>query len=243
MDSTQQQKMEFASPIWDSGREAYRVRILGTRPVLTAESQYLDASTKIKSPNEAGDDYKELIKVFVSDFIKKEATAKWFSSRPREASVLRRLRNQWIVSSTKPKPDADWVIPHWQLDCIELTKETINLLWQLVELKETTATIPSGFFAPSRPASPSQEEKETVRQITVHPAEKSDLEVVFDIPYSSTAEEEQEEQIKLRQAIREARLRFAIAKLKKDKLLEKYFNEYGEIPEDPDFDSDSSGED
>ena len=58
-----------------------------------------------------------------------------------------------------------------------------------------------------------------------------------------TAEEEDEEQKKLRQAVREARLRFAVAKLKKDRLLEKYFNEYGDIPEDPDLDSDSSGED
>jgi hypothetical protein len=235
--------MEFASPIWDSGREAYRIRLLNDRPILTAESQYVEKHAKINSPSEEDDAYKQIITLFVSEFMKKEAVAKWFSSRPREASILRRLRNQWIVSSSKPKPDVEWVIPYWQLDCIEITKETINLIWQLVELKETTPKIPSGFFAPSRPASPSPEDKDSVRQITVHPAEKSDLEVVFDIPYSSTAEEEQEEQIKLRQSIREARLRFAIAKLKKDRLLEKYFNEYGEIPEDPDFDSDSSGGD
>jgi hypothetical protein len=235
--------MEFASPILDSGREAYRIRLLKGHPILTSESQYLDKLTKINSPNEEEDTYKQIIKLFVSEFIKKEAEAKWFSSRPREASILRRLRNQWIVPSNKQKSDVEWVIPHWQLDCIEITKETINLLWQLVDLEQTTPKIPSGFFAPSRPASPSQGEKETVRQITVHPAEKSDLEVVFDIPYSSTAEEAQEEEIKLRQAIREARLRFAIAKLKKDRLLEKYFNEYGEIPEDPDFDSGSSEED
>ena len=234
--------MEFANPIWDSGRELYRIRLLGTRPTLTSDSQYSDKLTKINSPNEDEDAYKEIIKLFVSEFIKKEAAEKWFSSRLREASILRRLRNHWNISSAKPKPDVEWVIPHWQLDCIEITKETINLIWQLVELKETTPKIPSGFFAPSRPASPSPEEKETVRQITVHPAEKSELEVVFDIPYSSTAEEDQEEEIKLRQAIREARLRFAIAKMKKDRLIEKYFNEYGEIPEDPDFDSDSSEE-
>lgn len=238
--------MDFANPIWDSGREAYRIRLVNDRPLLMAESQYVDKYMKVNSPSEDEDAYKEIIKLFVSEFIKKESTAKWFSSRPREASILRRLRNQWSVSSTKVKPDVEWVIPHWQLDCIEITKETINLLWQLVELKETTPKIPSGFFAPSRPASPSpspSSREETVRQITVHPAEKSELEVVFDIPYSSTAEQDQEEEIKFRQAIREARLRFAIAKMKKDRLLEKYFNEYGEIPEDPDFDSDSSEED
>jgi hypothetical protein len=236
--------MEFANPIWDSGREVYKIRLMGTRPILTSESHYVtDAHTKISSPDEEGSDYKQIIKTFVSEFIKKEADAKWFSSRLREASILRRLRNQWNVGSTKLKPGMEWVIPHWQLESIELTKETINLLWQLIELKETTAKIPSGFFAPSRPASPSPVEQETVRQITVHPAEKGDLEVVFDIPYSSTAEEDQEQEKKLRQAIREARLRFAIAKLKKDRLLEKYFNEYGDIPEDPDFDSDSSGGD
>jgi len=233
--------MEFAHPSWDSVQELYRIRLVNNHPILVSDTQSVIG--KINSQNEDSDDYKELIKIFVSDFIKKEATAKWFSSRPREASILRRLRNKWNVSSTSPlKADVEWVIPHWRLDCIELTKETINLLWQLVELKETSVKIPSGFFAPSRPPSPSSRD-ETVRQITVHPAEKSELEVVFDIPYSSTAEEEDEEQKKLRQAIREARLRFAIAKLKKDKLLEKYFNEYGDIPEDPDLDSDSSGED
>uniref|UniRef100_A0A6C0BK72 Uncharacterized protein n=1 Tax=viral metagenome TaxID=1070528 RepID=A0A6C0BK72_9ZZZZ len=237
--------MEFAHPSWDSARELYRIRLVNNRPTLMSDTQSVIGN--INSPNEDGDNYKELIKMFVSDFIKKEATAKWFSSRPREASILRRLRNKWITSSSSPlKAGVEWVIPHWRLDCIELTKETINLLWQLVELKETSVKIPSGFFAPSRPASPaspSREEKETVRQITVHPVEKSDLEVVFDIPYSSTAEEEDEEQKKLRQAVREARLRFAVAKLKKDRLLEKYFNEYGDLPEDPDLDSDSSGED
>jgi hypothetical protein len=237
--------MEFANPIWDSVRETYRIRLLNNHPILTADSQYVDNYTKICGPKEDEDSYKQIITLFVSEFIKKEASAKWFSSRPREASILRRLRNQWITSSNSLlKSGVEWVIPHWQLDCIEITKETINLLWQLVELKETTPKIPSGFFAPSRPASPSPStQEETVRQITVHPAEKSDLEVVFDIPYSSTAEEDQEQEIKLRQAIREARLRFAIAKMKKDRLLEKYFNEYGEIPEDPDFDSDSSEED
>lgn len=236
--------MEFANPAWDSGREVYRLRLIGNRPVLASESQYIDQHLKINRPNEEDYAYKEMCKLFVSEFMKKEAEAKWFSSRPREASILRRLRNQWNTSSAKHNPEVEWVIPHWQLDCIEITKETINLLWQLAELKETTPKIPSGFFAPSRPASPSPpEEKDSVRQITVHPTEKSDLEVVFDIPYSSTAEEDQEEQAKLRQAIREARLRFAIAKLRKDRLLEKYFNEYGDIPEDPDFDSDSSGGD
>ena len=58
--------------------------------------------------------------------------------------------------------------------------------------------------------------------------ESDELEAVYDIPYANDRTMDLHEQMKDRQALQEARLRLALAKLKAERLRNAYFSKYGE---------------
>jgi hypothetical protein len=75
--------------------------------------------------------------------------------------------------------------------------------------------------------------EEAVRQITINPSAKAateELEAVADIPFTNenTAIDFQQ-QIRDKDAIHEARLRLALAKLKANRLSNTYYQKYGEV--------------
>jgi hypothetical protein len=88
--------------------------------------------------------------------------------------------------------------------------------------------------------------EEATKQITIHPSAKQaidELEAVADIPFTNenTAIDFQQ-QMRDKDALQEARLRLALAKLKANRLSNTYYQKYGEVYTDEGEDSDEGGD-
>jgi len=205
-------------------------------------------SFSIESPDTSSEEMNKLVEIFVKALLEKDAQAKWFSSRLKETSILKRLEHKWLVSEINPTHE--WTVAHWSPTSLEVASQGFRINWQVNRFEESTPQISSRFLAISRPESPtawpesvpSLAQTEGLKQITIQPAPSAisdELEAVADIPFTNenTAIDFQE-QMRDKDALHEARLRLALAKLKANRLSNTYYQKYGEEYTD---EGDSSG--
>jgi hypothetical protein len=77
---------------------------------LESEPQFVDLSGtafNIEMPDTSSERMKNIVGEFVAALIAKDAQAKWFSSRLKETSVLKRLWHKWLESDIRPTHE--WV--------------------------------------------------------------------------------------------------------------------------------------
>jgi hypothetical protein len=238
--------MEFSSPIWDARTSVYKITIR-SRFQLASDPQFVDlsgTSFNVEIPDTSSEELKNIVGEFVSSLIAKDAQAKWFSSRLKETSILKRLSHKWLGSDINPT--CEWSVALWSPMFLEVASQGFTLHWQVTRFEESTPQISSRFLAISRPESPTAVAEEATKQITIHPSAKQtidELEAVADIPFTNenTAIDFQQ-QMRDKDALQEARLRLALAKLKANRLSNTYYQKYGEVYTDEGEDSDE-GED
>lgn len=238
--------MEFSSPIWDARTSVYKITIR-SRFQLASDPQFVDlsgTSFNVEIPDTSSEELKNIVGEFVSSLIAKDAQAKWFSSRLKETSILKRLSHKWLGSDINPTHE--WSVALWSPMFLEVASQGFTLHWQVTRFEESTPQISSRFLAISRPESPTAVAEEATKQITIHPSAKQtidELEAVADIPFTNenTAIDFQQ-QMRDKDALQEARLRLALAKLKANRLSNTYYQKYGEVYTDEGEDSDE-GED
>jgi hypothetical protein len=191
------------------------------------------SSFTIEMPDTSSEEMKKIVAAFVNSLLAKDAQAKWFSSRLKEASILKRLVHKWETSDVNPTHE--WNIAHWSPTSLEVANQSFMINWHVTRFEESTPQISSRFFAVSRPESPTEE---AVRQITIQPTpERDEMEIVNDIPFADF-----QEQMRDKNALQEARLRLALAKLKASRLSNTYYQKYGELYTD-EAESEDEGED
>jgi hypothetical protein len=238
--------MEFSSPIWDARTSVYKITIR-SHFQLASDPQFVDlsgTSFNVEMPDTSSEELKNIVGEFVSSLIAKDAQAKWFSSRLKETSILKRLSHKWLSSDINPTHE--WSVAIWSPIFLEVASQGFTLHWQITRFEESTPQISSRFLAISRPESPTPVAEEATKQITIHPSAKQtidELEAVADIPFTNenTAIDFQE-QMRDKDALQEARLRLALAKLKANRLSNTYYQKYGEVYTDEGEDSDEGGD-
>lgn len=250
--------MEFSSPIWDARTSVYKIAI-NTHFTLVSEPQFVDlsgTSFNLEMPDTSSEELKNIVGEFVAALIAKDAQAKWFSSRLKETSILKRLSHKWVGSDISPTHE--WFVAYWSPVSLEVASQGFTLYWQVKRFEESTPQISSRFLAISRPESPTAQPEaersaplfvravteEATKQITIHPSAKmatDELEAVADIPFTNenTAIDFQQ-QMRDKDALQEARLRLALAKLKANRLSNTYYQKYGEVYTDEGEGSDGS---
>jgi hypothetical protein len=249
--------MEFSSPIWDSSKSLYKI-VIKTRLSVDSEPQYVDLSGEIFSiemPDTESEAMQRLVKEFVQHLIAKDTEAKWFATRLKESSILKRLTHKWIPSELTPP--SEWAVARWHPIGLEVTTQHFTLLWEVKDFQISAPQISSRFLSLSRPESPNaapnaapnatpnaspntdqiaipvaSSDKEVVRQIILQPSllsERSNANT--DIPFIDI-----EEQLRDKEHLHEARLRLALAKLKANRLANMYYQKYGEVCTDEEYD-------
>ena len=193
-------------------------------------------------PDTSSEELKNIVGEFVTALIAKDAQAKWFSSRLKETSILKRLSHKWVGSDISPTHE--WFVAFWSPISLEVASQGFTLYWQVKRFEESAPQISSRFLAISRPESPTEE---VTKQITIQPSAKmatDELEAVTDIPFTNenTAIDFQQ-QMRDKDALQEARLRLALAKLKENRLSNTYYQKYGEVYTDEGEDSDGEDSD
>lgn len=186
--------------------------------------------------------------VIVKEFLEK--TKKYFTNPLTPEKVLRHLR-QTMESTELPKWEVGWYEVTWKPTTFIVKSGEFTLLWEITDKKETGPVIPAEFIPPTTPRAQSPVPEQTlqeVRSIQIHDSliPVGDL-PLSDLPPLSFGTEQQDpakEEIKRR--IREARLKLQLAKLKAQRMEQKYFERYGtpaeETEDSSEFSSDSEEE-
>jgi hypothetical protein len=230
----------FATPTWDARRSIYTISIVSSTVILS-DAQYIDISGSdrvVEPPDTSSSLFQTFLKDFVTALIVKDTESKWFASRLKESSVLKRIVHQWDLSDSVSS-QSEWAQAEWRPYTLEITTQEFIIRWKLIGFVKTSPKISLRFLPPlSRPESPTQIENKDVRQITIQTT-TDELEQVHDIPF---VELSSEQQMRDKGVVQEARLRLALAKLKSDRLTNTYYQKYGEVLTDEDSDQSEGSE-
>lgn len=230
--------MEIGVPTWNSNTMSYSFRIVKSPFSITHTLYYEPPNVNFPaSPSDA--------EGFVRDFLEK--TKKYFTTPLTAEKVLRHFRNT-VETQDLPK-EAGWYEFTWTPSVFVVKSGDFVLSWGLAEAKSVEPLIPAEFTTTTpRAQSPAVPEQPVLRQIQIHDS----LIPVGDLPLSDLpplafgVEEADPQKEESRRRIREARLKVQLAKLKAQRMEQKYYERYGQTPEESeessDFSSDSEEE-
>ncbi len=186
--------------------------------------------------------------VFVRDFLDK--TKKYFTTPLTAEKVLRHLRHT-VVSGGYPT-QTGWFRFLWRPSVFIVKSGDFTLSWEIAETTEVEAVIPAAFTDATTPRAQSpavpEQTRQDLRQIQIHDSliPVGDLPLSDLPPLSFGIEEQDPQKEESKRRIREARLKLQLAKLKAQRMEQKYYERYGQTPEDTedssDFSSDSEEE-
>lgn len=229
------------SPIWNKHESIYSFKLTGAPLIMTRPHINF---TKECLP----DTFTETVTDLLSDFLNK--TQSWFASPLKLDSTLRRLQHRW------PPTDSDsYVILTLRPEWVVMSSKEVILHWNLVKSTPSEPFISASFLESTtpRPQSPvsvpvvpvpvpmaktlgSEPQETTVRTIQIQNTVDSvdGMVPVNDLPLSDILEIESNTKGKIleKQRIREARLKVALAKLKAERMAQKYYMKYGDTAEE-----------
>lgn len=230
--------MEIGIPTWNSSNTSYLFRILKCSQQIE-QSFYYDSSAHTEFPADSA-----VIHAFVQEFLEK--TKKYFTTPLTAEKVLRHLRH--TADGANRPTESGWYTLVWKPYALIVKSGDFNLSWQIVEAKVAEPMIPAEFTTTTpRAQSPAVPEQPEIRQIQIHDSliPVGDL-PLSDLPPLSFGTESDPEKEEIRRRIREARLKVQLAKLKAQRMEQKYYERYGQDAEDSEesseFSSDSDEE-
>jgi hypothetical protein len=161
--------MEFSTPLFDSKSNNYKIGII-TSETIESEAFYLDLSGQLTITEP---DVTPFVENFVKKFVEKDAEAKWFSSRLKGASVLKKLKHTFHPSDDALPSENGWYLALWIPKRLEIYSTGFLLCWTVKEYKSANPQISSRFLTFSepptpRPESPSEEAATETRQVIIH---------------------------------------------------------------------------
>lgn len=239
--------MEVISPTWDAKQFTYTFRFSmkldDTTPLLKGAPIFTSPDIDLSGIELPVIDT-HVLDTIVRQFV--EQTKQWFTTPISAESMKKRLR-QAAAATIKPEQEG-WYEPVWRPFAMKVARSQFELQWMLLEWKACSPKISAEFLMESTtprahsPDLPSAQELRTIHiQDTLVPV--GDLPLSDLPPLSFYAEPEGDhKRQEIRQKIREARLRVALAKLKAERMEHNYYERYGEHPADSEESSDLSSE-
>lgn len=234
--------MEVGTPTYNSGSSSYTFRLLHGTQVIEDKAFYDETMRDLPFPAIPSDS--KVSTSFVEDFLSK--TKKYFTNPLTSEKVLRHLRH--TASNEIFSKKEGWYECRWEPYSFTIKPNDFLLTWHLVKCEETIASIPAEFTLSTTPRAqtpnvPEQTESQ-LRNIFIHDS----LIPVGDLPLSDLpplafgTEEIDPEKEEVKRRIREARLKVQLAKLKAQRMEQKYYQRYGQPAEESDESSDYSTE-
>jgi hypothetical protein len=227
--------MEVGLPKYNSNPISYTFRILKTTHSVQQDGFY-EAGTTLNLPANL-----PVLQDFVAEFLEK--TKKYFTSPLTSEKVLRHLRHTTHIEEV-PKKEG-WYTFQWEPISMTIKSNDFLLTWSLTNLQETDALIPPEFTASATPRaqSPAPEQPQ-LRNIHIHDSliPVGDLPLSDLPPLSFGTEEQDPDREESKRRIREARLKVQLAKLKAQRMEQKYYARYGQTAVDSEDSSDFSSE-
>ena len=234
--------MEIGLPKYNSNPTSYTFRILKSGSHCVEQVGFYEPGQTLDLPANPA-----VTQAFVTEFLEK--TRKYFTNPLTSEKVLRHLRHTPHVD--EPPKKEGWYRFKWEPYSMTIKSNDFELTWKLSGNEETEALIPPEFTESTTPRaqSPAPEQKnEQVRNIQIHDSliPVGDLPLSDLPPLSFGTEDFDPAREETRRRIREARLKVQLAKLKAQRMEQKYYERYGQVPEDSeessDFSSDSEEE-
>lgn len=227
--------MEVGIPTWNAGARSYSFQILKSEAAVKATVYFeVGAAAPALPALDAG--FSEVLQLLL------EKVKQYFTAPLRPEKVLRHLRHT-LQEGNLPTATG-WYEITWSPFVFVVKAGEFELVWQIRDLKEATPTIPLEFTESQTPRAKSPDVPEQTRTIQIHDA----LIPVGDLPLSDlpplpfSMEEADPLRIESKRRIREAKLKVALAKLKAQRMEQKYFERYGQTPEDSEGSSDVSSD-
>ena len=237
--------MDISTPVWNAKENQYIFRFLGTMPTVeNTTAVYIEgpnATQEINIPEDNGTVVTEVLQVFI------QKAQRYFTSPLRMDIVQKRLRHEVKTIGLPEDLQEGWYRIHWSFEDIKVQSKAFILGWKIQNIVETEPQISSDFLSSTTPraSSPVSPERTDLRTIHI----QDSLIPVGDLPLSDFPTEvlfdqipdEKFERQDGRRKVREARLRLALAKLKAQRLEEKYYSRYASKKNEIEESSLSSG--
>ncbi len=223
--------MNISVPTWNSQTSSYSFQILQGGPIVERVLYVEQPTEKIDLP--AANDL-EMVEAIVRDFLEK--TRKYFTNPLTPEKVLRHLTHT-TVSGGASIQTSGWYTIVWKPIRFVVKAGTFQIVWEIDSAVETVPLIPAEFTAQTpRATSPESPEQPTqqVRTIQIHDSliPVGDLPLSDLPPISFPTEEVDATREETKRRVREARLKVALAKLKAQRMEQKYYERYGQTMEE-----------
>lgn len=240
--------MEVTSPTWDGKQYTYTFRITikpdDTTTQLQGQSVFVGPEMDLSGIELPVMDAR-VLDTIVHKFV--DQTKQWFTTPLGTESLKQRLRH--VVSATLKPEQEGWYEAVWRPSTLKIKRSQFQLYWTLTEWKASSPKISAEFCmgsatprAQSPVQPPTQEELRTIHiQDTLVPVGDLPLSDLPPLSFYAEPDTDQKRQ-EIRQKIREARLRVALAKLKAERMEYKYYERYGEMPAESENSSDLSSD-
>ena len=233
-------RMEISVPSWNSQASSYTFQILQSRNSL-ADTLYVEVPTaKVDLPaSYVVGQARELYESILQEILEK--TKKYFTNPVTTEKVLRHL-----TVSTKEGdvsiPAPGWYTIQWKPVRFLVKAGEFHIVWEMTSAVEATPKIPAEFTATTpRAQSPTLADQppEQTRSIQILDSliPVGDLPLSDLPPLSFVQEETDPVREESRRRIREARLKVALAKLKAQRMEQRFYERYGQTPEDSEEES------
>lgn len=233
--------MEFSVPTWNSQTTSYTFQILQSNLEIATTCHVDSVNSKIDLPA-CGDKEAPIVQQFLFK------TQKYFTNPLTAEKVLRHLRSVFRDTG-KPTKDG-WYEIVWKPIQFVVKSGDFQIVWEIASATETVPRIPAEFTAqtPRATTPESPEQPKQVRTIQIHDSliPVGDLPLSDLPPISFPTEEADPTREESKRRVREARLKVALAKLKAQRMEQKYYERYGQTMEESEdsseFSSDSEEE-
>lgn len=228
--------MEIGVPTWNSNTMSYSFRILKSNFNVSQRLYYEPPNVSFPAkPTDAN------CETFVQELLEK--TKKYFTTPLTVEKVLRHLH---YTTDMKDAPkEAGWYEFHWVPSLFVVKTGDFTVSWELEEARPIEPLIPAEFTTTTpRAQSPAAPEQPALRQIQIHDSliPVGDLPLSDLPPLSFGTEETDPEKEESKRRLREARLKLQLAKLKAQRMEQKYYERYGQTPEESDESSEFSSD-
>lgn len=220
--------MIFSTPEWNSEKQLYKVHIF--EPV-----RFKYTETRLKSSGESffseintsNESFLKVLNEF-ADALYTEGNS-WFASPITQKFFLKRVHNTFEAISTG-RNYGNSVEFSWVPTALQINPKTFELKWDIFRVHSTNSVIPSDFIDITEELEP--------KTIVI---QNNDLIENVEIPFDDSEQPTKiiSSRAVLKQKIRKAKLKAAVAAMKAERLAEKYFRRYG-IQTDFDSESDLS---
>jgi hypothetical protein len=225
--------MTFTSPIWNAQTNSYKVRVIDT-------TQFLYTETRVKS---SGNSFYDHVNVNDRTFNKTAVNnlanavwregASWFATPINPEVFLKKVTHSFADIPIHASDNYGKIVEFtWVPYEIIISSKSFKVSWELYKYINHDSIIPSDFIDFS------EELELSPRTIVI---QQNDIIENAEIPFDNSEQDIHQISSRaiLKQKVRKAKLKAAIATMKAERMAEKYFRRYG-VQTNLDSDSDIS---